>query len=169
MSDLKIIWKKSGKFYDALRPAVEPEGLDSPEEVAELRQYHVSRVKELFESLDLFIFTLGLTEMWVHKESGTVYPTAPGTLAGEYDENTHEFKNAQFMEIIQDFHKYQIVLKKIRGGKPFRCILTVSPVPLTATSSGKHVLLSTAYSKSTLRSVAGQLSMNQSHMLLSFL
>ena len=37
-------------------------------------------------------------------------------------------------------------------------------MPLTATSSGKHVLLSTAYSKSTLRSVAGQLSMNQSHI-----
>ena len=66
-------------------------------------QSHISRVKELFESLDLFIFTLGLTEMWVHKESGTVYPTAPGTLAGEYDENTHEFKNAQFMEIIKTF------------------------------------------------------------------
>ena len=45
------IWEKDGKYYDALRPAVEPEGLDSPEEVAEHRQYHVSKVKELFESL----------------------------------------------------------------------------------------------------------------------
>lgn len=155
------IWEKNGKFYDALRPAVEPEGLDSPEEVAELRKYHISRVKELFESLDLFIFTLGLTEMWVHKESGTVYPTAPGTLVGEFDEQLYEFQNAQFPAIIGDFNLFIKVLKKVRGGKPFKCLLTVSPVPLTATASGSHVLPSTIYSKSTLRSVAGQLSTNK--------
>lgn len=158
------IWEKNGKFYDALRPAVEPEGLDSPEEVVEHRQYHVSQVKELFESLDLFIFTLGLTEMWVHKESGTVYPTAPGTLVGEFDESLIEFKNAQFAEIIGDFNQFQKVLKNIRDGKPFKCLLTVSPVPLTATASGKHVLTSTMYSKSTLRSIAGQLSTNEAHI-----
>ena len=158
------IWEKSGKFYDALRPRVEPEGLDSPEKVIEHRRYHVARVRELFESLDLFIFTLGLTEMWVHKESGTVYPTAPGALVGEFDEALFEFKNAQFNEILADFNQFQTVLNTIREGKPFKCILTVSPVPLTATASGKHVLTSTLYSKSTLRSVAGQLSINQSHI-----
>ena len=158
------IWQKNGKFYDALRPAVEPEGLDSPEEVAEHRKYHLSRVKELFESLDLFIFTLGLTEMWVHKESGTVFPTAPGTLVGDFDEHFYEFKNAQFSSIIDDFNLFQMFLQKIRGSKPFKCILTVSPVPLTATASGKHVLESTTYSKSTLRSVAGQLASNHSHI-----
>lgn len=160
----QYIWEKNGKFYDALRPAIEPVGLDSEEEVVELRQYHISRVKELFESLDLFIFTLGFTEMWVHKDSGTVYPTAPGTLLGEFDETLYEFKNAQFGEIIQDFNSFQTVLKKIRGGKSFKVLLTVSPVPLTATASGKHVLVSTTYSKSILRSVAGQLSTNSSHV-----
>jgi hypothetical protein len=158
------IWEKNGKFYDALRPAVEPEGLDSAEEVVEHRQFHISRVKELFESLDLFIFTLGLTEMWVHKESGTVYPTCPGTLVGEFDDNLYEFKNAQFGEIVKDFNEFQNALKKIRSEKPFKVLLTVSPVPLTATASGKHVLMSTVYSKSTLRSVAGQLSTNQGHV-----
>ena len=163
-SPQNYIWEKNGKFFDALRPAVEPEGLDSPEEVAEHRQYHVLRVKELVENLDLLIFTLGLTEMWVHKESGTVYPTAPGTLVGEFDDHIYEFQNAQFSEIISDFNLFQKVLKNIRGGKPFKCLLTVSPVPLTATASGRHVLESTIYSKSTLRSVAGQLASNQSHI-----
>lgn len=158
------IWERNGKFYDALRPAVEPEGLDSPEEVIEHRQFHISLVKELFETLDLFIFTLGLTEMWVHKESGTVYPTAPGTLIGEFNEDLYEFNNAQFNQIIGDFNLFQGVLKKIRCGKKFKCLLTVSPVPLTATASGRHVLTSTMYSKSTLRSVAGQLSTNQAHI-----
>lgn len=33
--------------------------------------------------------------MWVHKESGTVYPTAPGTLVGEFDDSLYEFDNDQ--------------------------------------------------------------------------
>ena len=159
------IWEKNGKFFDALRPAIEPEGLDSPEQVIEHRQLHISRVKLLFERLDLFIFTLGLTEMWVHKESGTVYPTAPGTLVGEFDENIYEFKNAHFADIISDFNLFQrLMVRKVRSGRPFKVLLTVSPVPLTASASGRHVLQSTVYSKSTLRSVAGQLLTNHSHI-----
>jgi hypothetical protein len=158
------IWNKNGKFVDALRPAVEPEGLDSPEEVIEHRRYHIERVKDLFENLDLLIFTLGLTEMWVHKESGTVYPTAPGTIAGRIDENIYEFKNAQFSNVIDDFNHFQKVLRQIRGGRAFKILITVSPVPLTASASGAHVLNATTFSKSTLRSVAGQLSTNQNHI-----
>ena len=102
--------------------------------------------------------------MWVHKESGTVYPTTPGTLVGEFDDTLYGFVNAQFSSIIGDFKRFQEVLKKVRGGKSFKCLLTVSPVPITATASGRHVLTSSAYSKSTLRSVAGQLSTNQKHI-----
>ena len=36
-------------------------------------------------------------------------------------------------------------------------IVTVSPVPLTATASGHHVEVATAYSKAVLRAVCGQL------------
>ena len=154
-SPQNYIWEKDGKFYDALRPAVEPEGLESPEEVAGHRQFHISRVKELFKSLDLIIFTLGLTEMWVHKESGTVYPTAPGTIAGNFDEKVFEFQNPDFGLISNDMKEFIQVLRRIRGGRNFKMILTVSPVPLTATASGRHVLASNVYSKSTLRAIAG--------------
>jgi hypothetical protein len=161
---INYIWQKNGRYFDALRPAVEPNGLDSPEQVVGHRQYHIRKVRQLFESLDLFIFTLGLTEMWMHKDSGTVYPTVPGSIAGEFDENIYEFRNAQFADIIFDFNKFCKVLMKIRDNRRFNIILTVSPVPLTATASGKHVLVSTVYSKATLRSVAGQLSTNKKHV-----
>ena len=152
------IWKKNGKYFDALRPAVEPEGYDTGQEVIEHRDFHIERVKDVFKKMNLFIFTLGLTEMWVHKDSGTVYPTAPGTICGEFDDNIYEFKNAKFREIINDFNQFKATVRKIRSDRPFRMILTVSPVPLTATASGKHVLVSTIHSKSILRAVAGQLS-----------
>jgi len=44
-----------------------------------------------------------------------------------------------------------------RANPDIRFLLTVSPVPLTATASGEHVLAATIYSKSVLRAVAGQL------------
>jgi hypothetical protein len=163
-SPAEYVWSNNGKYYDALRPAIEPDGYDSPEEVVELRQYHLSRVRRLFEKLDIFIFTLGLTEMWVHAKSGTVYPTAPGTIAGDFNEQEFAFKNAQVGEMIRDFNHFQQVLLKMRQGRPYKVMLTVSPVPLTASASGKHVLVSTTYSKSALRCVADQLSMNQPHI-----
>ena len=152
------IWEKNKKYFDALRPNIEPEGFDSPDEVISHRQHHLLRVKELFKKLDLFIFTLGLTEMWIHKASGTVYPTAPGVLAGEFSDNIYEFRNASYNDITLEFKKFEEVVKKIRKGRDFKIILTVSPVPLTATADNNHILVSNTYSKSTLRSAAGFLS-----------
>jgi len=150
-----FIWEKNGKFIDALRPAVEHQGFNSLEEVRHHRHCHISRVKELFKELDVFIFTLGLTEMWVHKESGTVYPTAPGVIAGEFNEDDFEFQNSNFRSINRDMREFIKCMKRIRKNKEFKMILTVSPVPLTATASGNHVLTSTSYSKSVLRAIAG--------------
>ncbi|MFM1800125.1 MAG: hypothetical protein RLZZ117_2403 [Cyanobacteriota bacterium] len=158
------IWKKKDKFVDALRPSVEPEGLDSAEEVMEHRRHHLVCVRQLFEQLDVFFFTFGMTEMWEHRESGTVYPTAPGTTAGTFDPQIFAFRNATHNEVREDVNHFQSLLRGLRGGRPFQLLLTVSPVPLTATASGQHVLVANAYSKATLRSVAGQLSMEHDHI-----
>ncbi len=158
------IWKKKDKFVDALRPSIEPEGLDSPEEVMEHRRHHLARVREVFERLDVFFFTFGLTEMWEHRQSGTVYPTAPGMMAGTFDPQIFAFRNATHAEVLQDFNHFQTLLWRLRGGRPCKILLTVSPVPLTATASGQHVLVANSYAKATLRSVAGQLSMDHDHI-----
>jgi hypothetical protein len=52
----------------------------------------------------------------------------------------------------------QAVLDLLAQANPrLRVLLTVSPVPLTATASGQHVLTATSHSKSLLRAVAGEL------------
>ena len=153
--DSADVWTKDGKFFDALRPNIEPQGFDSVEETLALRKHHLAKVKELFAQMNVFIFTLGLTEAWIDKRNGRVYPSAPGTVAGDYDPEIHAFHNFGFNEIHDDFVDF---LGLIQVWNPnFRVILTVSPVPLTATASDDHVLLATTYSKSVLRSVAGAL------------
>jgi hypothetical protein len=47
----------------------------------------------------------------------------------------------------------------MKRNRSVKFLLTVSPVPLTATASDQHVLVATTYSKSVLRAVAGKLAM----------
>jgi hypothetical protein len=152
---VNFIWERNGRFFDALRPSVEPEGPASPEEVEIHRRSHVRLVGRMLRKTDVFIFTFGLTEAWVDRESGTVYPTAPGTIAGHYDPDRFAFRNYTFREIYDDFVEVRSILRELRPN--IRFVVTVSPVPLTATASSRHVLAATVHSKSTLRAVAGQL------------
>lgn len=149
-------WEKDGRYYDAFRPSVEPHGLGSIAEVAEHRAVHLAAVRRLFKTADIFIFTLGLTEGWMNRETEVVYPTAPGTLAGVYDPNKYVFKNFTYPEIARDLRQFRLNLKRINP--KVKILLTVSPVPLTATASGNHVLPATLYSKSVLRAVAQDIS-----------
>ncbi len=88
------------------------------------------------------------------KEFATVYPTAPGTVAGCFDPLKYEFINFEYNKIYSDLNSFWNEIKKINPSA--KLLLTVSPVPLTATAEDEHVLVATIYSKSVLRAVAGK-------------
>lgn len=149
-------WKNGDGFSDPFRPALEPEPFSSVEELENSRRLHLQAVKAVLTQSDVFIFTLGLTEGWVSKADGAVFPLCPGTAAGTFDESQYEFKNFSYFEIFEDLVAF---MGKVRAVNPaIRFLLTVSPVPLTATKSDQHVLSATSYSKSVLRAVAGHVS-----------
>lgn len=149
------VWRKADRFYDAMRPGVDPAGVRSRELVTWLRHRHLDRVREMFETLDLFVFTLGLTECWESIVDGTAFPIAPGTIAGRFDPSVHRFRNLRHAEVLADLKEFYARLREVNPGA--RMLLTVSPVPLTATASKGHVLAATLYSKSVLRAVAGDM------------
>lgn len=153
---LERVWESGGRYYDALRPSVDPVGHESAEDVLNLRQVHLSRVKKLLSKIDVFVFTLGLTEAWASRVDGTVYPSAPGAIAGTWDPNKYEFVNLRYPAVLSDLKVSWAILRSF--SPKLRLILTVSPVPLKATASGEHVLVANSQSKSTLRAVAGDLS-----------
>jgi hypothetical protein len=157
------VWHRDGRFYDAMRPTLEPEGLDNPDEVIAHRKQHLENVRRLFLEMDVLVFTLGLTEAWVEKDTGLVLPTCPGVVAGTYDPEQYEFRNFGYSDILAVFLALRELIRKARAtsgnsAQPEpRYVLTVSPVPLVATATGGHVLPATVYSKSILRAVAGEL------------
>jgi hypothetical protein len=155
----EVVWMREGRHFDALRPSVDPVGYESAEQVLELRRRHLRAVAEMFRTLDVFVFTLGLTEAWVSQLDGTAYPTAAGTIVGEHDPAKYEFKNYRYNEIMEDLGAFLMLLRTVNPGA--RMLLTVSPVPLNATASPDHVMVASTRSKSVLRAVAGDFAEDQ--------
>lgn len=142
---------RQGYLLDPFRPNVGDQ-FSSVEEVIEERDKHLAVVRQMFEKLDVFVFTLGLTEAWEHVADGAVYPVAPGVLSVHDDYQRYRFRNFRFEEILADMQRFLEMLSKVNAKAEI--ILTVSPVPLIATYEQQHVLSATTYSKSVLRAVA---------------
>lgn len=145
----------SGRVVDPFRPTIEPDGYASEAELRADRAWHLAKVREMFETLDIFVFTLGLTEGWESKIDGAVYPLCPGVSGGSFDEARHAFHNFRLGETTADLSAFVARLRRVNPRA--RIILTVSPVPLAATASGNHVLAATTYSKSVLRAAAQEM------------
>jgi hypothetical protein len=148
------VWTRDGRCYDPFRPNIEPNGFAAESEVLRSREVAIEAFRECVRTANVFIFTMGLTESWFNTEQGHEYPMCPGTVAGEFDASRHGFVNQDHGFIVDSMAD---VLRELRRVNPkLRVLLTVSPVPLTATKSGKHVLVASMESKSILRAVAGR-------------
>ncbi len=146
-------WEHNGRVYDPLRPAIEPDGFADEQDFMAARAATCRAVRRAVEQADVFVFTLGLTEHWRNAATGLEYALCPGTVAGRFDTRTHVFANADAEAVTRDLRAMAAFLRD--RNPDLRLLLTVSPVPLTATASGQHVLTASSYSKSVLRAAAG--------------
>lgn len=140
--------------YDLLRPAIQPNGFVSVVEAQADRAFHIRSVRKMFETTDVFVYTLGLTEAWVNAEQNFVYPSCPGTVQGEFNKDKHKPVNFTCSQIINDLISFIDGLLEVNP--KVKIILTVSPVALAATFENENVLVATSYSKSVLRAVCGE-------------
>jgi hypothetical protein len=145
-------WLDADRYYDPFRPHVEPDGFATLAELREDRERHLAATRRMFETVELFVFTLGLTEAWRSRSNGAVFPVCPGCSVGTFEPERHEFVNLGIGESSEALFAF---IDKFRGVNPRAgIILTVSPVPLLATMTSRHVIEATIYSKSVLRVVA---------------
>lgn len=148
--------EEDGTVLDPYRPTVQPRGYVSVEEMHADRAQHLAAVREMFESLDVFVFTLGLTECWISADDGAAFPLCPGVEGGVFDSTKHQFMNQNVADVVADMTAFVDGLMKVNARA--QIVLTVSPVPLMATAEpGAHVLSATTYSKSVLRVAAEML------------
>jgi len=159
---IEDFFEQEGRWYDLVRPSVVKAGFASLEEARADRAYHLGRVKHMFETADVFIFTLGLTECWLNTETGHTYPACPGTVKGEFDPEKHVFRNLTCAEVVADLEALVAALTEVNPA--LKIIFTVSPVPLVATRSERNVLVASSYSKSVLRAAVGEVEMRHAQV-----
>ncbi len=149
------VWETAAGCVDSIRPVIEPDGFADADDLQLSRASMVRAFRRTIVDAEVFVFTLGLTEGWENVESGQCYALCPGTAGGVFDAQKHVFRNYTYPEIRADLEAAFALMWEMNP--TLRILLTVSPVPLTATASGDHVLVATTYSKSVLRAVAGDL------------
>jgi len=149
------VWEESGRFFDPFRPSIQPNGFATRQEYDADRAQHFAAVRRMFEQADVFVFTLGLTECWISREDGATYPMCPGTVAGRFDPQRHVLLNLTVDDVIDDMRSFVAELRAVNPS--VKLVLTVSPVPLSATALDRHVWVSTTASKAVLRVAAEQL------------
>lgn len=140
---------RGGHIVDPFRPRIQKTGFDSREALAADRGRHLQTVREMFETCDVLVFTLGLTEAWVSNKDGAVFPLCPMAVSDTVDAASYRFHNFGVAEVTEDLLAFVERLRSVNAGA--KLLLTVSPVSLIATYEDRHVLVSTIASKSILR------------------
>ena len=105
------------------------------------------RTRDIFLSTDVFVLTLGLSEIWYDSETGRVFWRAvPSRI---YNPEKHRFRVSTVAENHRNLHR---ILECIRRHCPSaRVIFTVSPVRLAATFRPVSCVTANQVSKAVLR------------------
>tara|TARA_Y100001970_G_scaffold166351_1_gene203458 strand:+ start:24631 stop:25563 length:933 start_codon:yes stop_codon:yes gene_type:complete len=97
--------------------------------------------------VDVFIITVGLSEVWFNKVNNQVFWKA--IPASEYDERKHGFRVSSVDENTRNLKEIYLIIKK---HLPLaKVIFTLSPIPLVATFRDQSCITANSISKSILR------------------
>lgn len=130
-------------WQDPFRKHVYAENLDSLTEVSEAI---TEKIRDGAAVADVFIFTLGMSEIWQDKKSGLAICNSYG---GDVDEHLCEFVDASFQDIKQQIFKLVKLVRKINPAADI--VFSVSPVPLNKTYKEDSVVVANSLSKAKQR------------------
>ncbi len=157
-------WRRpDGRHVDPFRPTEFPEGFASVDDVLSAREAHFAAVRSVFETCNVFVFTMGLTESWLAGADGAALPVPPGVVAAPDEDRVYEPVNQNADTVRSDMLQFVDYLRSVNPA--VRIMLTVSPVPLVATFEHQHVLISNTYSKSALRVAAEYVSKQRQNVM----
>ncbi len=140
-----------GRWLDPFRPLVDPDGFSTVPALERARDEHLAAVRRMFERTDVFVFTMGLTEVWSDARDGAAFPIPPGRGRGIFDAQRHVFRNLDVHANAAELDAFLARLREVNPGA--RVVLTVSPVRIALTMEPTHVARASLYSKSVLKVV----------------
>jgi hypothetical protein len=114
--------------------------------------------KKVFLDTDVFILTLGLSEIWYNKKTGDVFWRSMPE--DKYNADIHAFRVSTMQENLDNI---QAIYDIIRKHKPdAKIVLTLSPIPLYATFRPVSCITANTASKAILRAAVDEFYRNNS-------
>ncbi|HEY2326288.1 MAG TPA: GSCFA domain-containing protein [Gaiellaceae bacterium] len=120
--------------------------------------------REIFERTDVFILTLGLSEVWYDEPTGEVFWRA--VPRRNYDEARHKFRVTSVAENAANLRAIHATIRKYRPGA--HIVLTLSPIPLFATFRPQSCITANSVSKAILRAAIDELYRDAQDPLLHY-
>lgn len=109
---------------------------------------------EGIRTADVFVITLGMTEIFRKRNNGMVANQIP-LYAGGGGLGETEFEESDYQANLENMEAIVSIIRELNQSA--QVVLSVSPVPLARTFSGQDVFVANMLSKATLRTVAGAL------------
>ena len=117
------------------------------------RRQHIYEVFATAFSAECLMITPGLIEAWRDRTSGLYIHEPPTQKVMAAQRERWEFEILSYEQCLADL---LAAIDAVRARNPgVKVLITTSPVPMSATFSGKDVRIANAYSKSVLRAVCG--------------
>jgi hypothetical protein len=105
------------------------------------------KTREVFLNTDVFILTLGLSEVWFDEVTGGIFWRA--VPMSSYDSSRHKFRVCTFAETKQALEQiHASILKHVPSA---RIVFTLSPIPLAATFRDQSCITANCASKAILK------------------
>jgi hypothetical protein len=104
--------------------------------------------KRIFDLAEVFIITLGLSEIWYDEPTGQVFWRA--VPQNRFDPARHKFRVATHAENLANLMAMRAIIRRHRPDA--RIIVTLSPIGLTATFRPISAIVANCVSKANLRS-----------------
>lgn len=105
------------------------------------------KTRDIFLTTDVFVITLGLSEVWYDEITGGIFWRAVPMKF--YDETRHKFRVCSFAETKEALvQMHKIIRENVKDAK---IVFTLSPIPLITTFRDQSCITANSASKSILR------------------
>ena len=111
------------------------------------------RTRDMFDRSDVFILTLGLSEVWYDEKTGGVFWRA--VPQKHFDPSRHKFRVSTVEENKQNLRRIYQLIRQYRPSA--KIIFTMSPIPLVATFRPVTCITANSASKAILRAALDEL------------
>jgi len=144
---------QTGKVQDPYRRIILYDSVDEAE--AEFMR-HREHSRRALQKAEVFIITLGLTEIWQDQKDGSVICLPSGPYVNEGgDMSRYRFRVSRYNENLENLERIHAIMADHNPG--CKLLVTVSPVHLWATfREDLDVISASCNSKSTLRAAADE-------------